>query len=117
MSTFRLSNLNAELHAGDTGTEIIVTIYDITETDGVLDQSTPLDLTGFTVTILLCGPSGTVERATALVGLASAGTVKAVTQAGDLVEGPLTIRAKVVRDSDDATSHSAGAVTRVHAVC
>jgi hypothetical protein len=117
MTTYRLSNLNAELHEGDIGTEIIVTIYDITETDGVLDQSTPLDLTGFTVTILLCGASGTMERDATLVGLASAGTVKAITQDGDLVEGPLTIRAKVVRDSDDATSHTAGAVTRVHAVC
>ena len=116
MSTFRLSNLNAELHAGDTGTEILVTIYDITETDGELVQSV-LDLTGITATILLCGTSGTVERDTELVGLASAGTVKAITQAGDLVSGPLTIRAKLVRDSDSATWHTAGVVTQVWPVC
>ena len=116
MSTFRLSNLNAELHAGDVGTEIIVTVYDITETDGELVQAV-LDLTGITATILLCGASGTVERDTTLVGLASAGTVKAITQAGDLVSGPLTIRAKLVRDSDQATWHTAGVVTQVWPVC
>ena len=116
MSTYRLSNLNAELHAGDVGTEIIVMVYDITEVDGELVQSV-LDLTGFTVTILLCGSSGTVERDTTLVGLAAAGTVKAITQAGDLVSGPLTIRVKLVRDSDEATWRSAGVVTQVWPVC
>ena len=116
MSTYRLSNLNAELHAGDVGTEILVTIYDITEEDGELVQAV-LDLTGITVTMLLCGSSGTVERDTELVGLASAGTVKAITQAGDLVSGPLTIRCKLVRDSDQATWHTAGVVTQVWPVC
>ena len=117
MSTFRLSNLNDELHAGDVGTEIIVTIYDITETDGVLDQSTPLDLTGFAVTMLLCGVKQTIERATELVGVASAGTVKAVTQAGDLVAGPLKIRCKLVRDNDGAQWHTAAVTKKVKPVC
>ena len=114
MTTYRLSNLNDELHAGDIGTEIIVTIYDITETGGVLDQDTPLDLTGFTVTVLLCGVKQTIERATELVGLEAAGTVKAVTQAGDLVAGPLTIRCKLV--SDDGTWHTASVKTKVWTV-
>ena len=116
MSTFRLSNLKDELHAGDIGTEIIVTIYDITETDGELVQ-TVLDLTGFTVTMLWCGVKQTIERTTELVGVESAGTVKAVTQAGDLVAGPLTIRCKLVRDSDEAQWHTAAVTKKVKPVC
>jgi len=112
--TYRLSNLNAELHAGDIGTEIIVTIYDITETDGVLDQDTPLNLTGLTVTVLLCGQDGTVERSTEVVGLVADGTVKAVTQSGDLVAGELKIRAKVV--SNGGTWYTAAVATQVQSV-
>ena len=115
MTTYRLSNLNAELHAGDIGTEIIVTVYDVTEVNGALVQAV-LNLTGFAVTILLCGPSGTVERATTLVGPEEDGKVKAVTQAGDLVAGPLMIRAKLVRNNGE-TWHTAGVVTQVWPVC
>ena len=115
MTTYRLSNLAAELHVGDVGTEIIVTIYDITEVGGALVQNVPLDLTGYTVTVLLCGVRQTIERATELVGLEAAGTVKAVTQAGDLAAGPLTIRCKLV--STGGTWYTASVVTKVWTVC
>ena len=117
MTTYRLSNLAAELHAGDVGTEIIVTIYDITEVDGALVQNVPLDLTGYTVTLLLCSKSGTVERATTVVGAEANGTVKAVTHAGDLVLGQLTIQAIVEEDVGDGSWATAAVKTRVLPVC
>jgi len=89
--TYRLSNLDAELHAGDIGTEIIVTIYDLTEEDGELVEDEPLNLTGITVTMLLVYDDQTIEKETQVVGLVTAGTVKAVTEEGDLVAGRLTI--------------------------
>jgi len=111
MSTYRLSSLEAELHEGDIGTEIIVTIYDITEVDGELVQDEPLDLTGYTVTIYLVGKNQTIERVATQVGLATAGTVKIVTQAGDLVAGPLKIRCKL--ESSGGTWNTSGVTTRV----
>lgn len=116
MSKFRLSNLNAKLHAGDVGTEIIVTVYDITEVDGELVQ-TVLDLAGFTVTMLLCYNDQTIEKATELVGLASAGTVKAVTADGDLIAGTVAIRLRLEITGSDEKWHTAAIEKRIHAVC
>jgi hypothetical protein len=113
LTTYRLSNLDAELHEGDEGTEIVVTLYDVTEVDGELVQ-TVLDLTGITVTLLLTRRAGTIERATVVSGLAAAGTVVATLQAGDLRAGALEIRAKVV--SDAGTWYTASVVVAVHSV-
>jgi len=106
MGTLTLTSDTQELHEGDIGTEIFVTL---------LDGTTPVDLGSSVVTILLCGVGQVIERATELVGEAAAGTVKAVTQSGDLVEGPLTIRAKLV--STGGTWHTAGVQTLVWPVC
>ena len=116
MSTYTLSNLTAELHEGAIGVEIVATIKDIQIVGGVKTQ-TALDLTGHTVTLLLCGKSGTIEKATTVVGIPTDGTVKAVTAAGDLVLGPLTIQAIVDEDAGDASWPTAAVKTRVWPVC
>ena len=116
MSQYTLSNLTAELHEGAVGVEIVVEIKDIQIVNGVETQDA-LDLTGLTVTLLLCGKSGTVERATTVVGALADGTVKAVTQAGDLVLGQLTIQAIVEEDVGDGSWPTAAVKTRVWPVC
>jgi hypothetical protein len=116
MTTYRLSNLVDELHEGDVGTELIVTIYDITESDGELVQDTPLDLTGLTVTMLLTYEDQIIEKATELVGEASAGTVKAVTEEGDLVAGRLTIRCLIEVTGGTGRWHTAAVSRRVYPI-
>jgi hypothetical protein len=116
MTTYRISNLADELHEGDVGTELIVTIYDITETDGELDQDTPLDLTGLTVTMLLCYKDQIIEKTTSVVGLAAAGTVKAVTEDGDLVAGRLKIRCLIEVDGGVGRWHTSAVSIRVYPI-
>jgi hypothetical protein len=116
MTTYRISNLADELHVGDIGTELIVTIYDITETDGELDQDTPLNLTGLTVTMLLAYEDQIIEKTTEVVGLAAAGTVKAVTEDGDLVAGRLTIRCLVEIAGGTSKWYTSAVSTRVYPI-
>ena len=116
MTVYRLSNLVDELHEGDVGTELIATIYDITEEDGELDQDTPLDLTGLTVTMLLCYDDQIIEKTTELVGAAANGTVKATTVSTDLVAGILTIRCLVEADTGTNKWYTTAVSTKVHAI-
>ena len=116
MTTYRLSNLEDELHEGDVGTELIVTIYDITESDGELVQDTPLDLTGLTVTMLLAYDDQIIEKATEVVGLAAAGTVKATTVSTDLVAGTLIIRCLVEANVGSNKWYTTAVSIKVHAI-
>ena len=99
---------------GDTGTEILATIY-----DGNEDRDTdpePTNLSNATVTILLCGAGGVVEK-TAEILDAAAGEVRITTVADDLVAGPLAIRARVAWPDRGIVSHTGAVRMQVERVC
>ena len=82
-----------EIHIGDVGTTIRITIQDVDST-GV---SSVLDVSNATVNIILGKPDGTsISRATSYVTDGTDGLVQYITQAGDIdLQGTWSIQVQV----------------------
>ncbi len=94
-----------ELHQGDVGTEIIITLKDGDEV---------INLTGYTtINIILSGKNRVVKTAE-IVGDPEDGVIKYTTAAGDLVPGKLIIQ--VYLESPNWTGHSEAYETWVYPI-